>query len=277
MSDTMQLLEREPYHVASADGTAIAVWRTGSGPPLVLVHGTTADHTRWSRLLPRLESAFSIHALDRRGRGGSGDARAHAVAREAEDVAAVVAAAARSGRAALLGHSYGAICCLEAALLTDRIDRLILYEPPLPLGVELVPRARRDRIGRLLEGGDPEGALLMFFREVVEVPEAQLDVMRAHPVWPARVAAAHTIPRELTIEVTYRPDFERLAAVRVPTLLLLGGASPDLVAEPTRRLVRALPDARIAVIEGQQHVAMDTVPDLFTDLVLGFLAHRSGS
>ena len=56
--------------VTSKDGTPIAYWTSGNGPPLVLVHGTPADHTRWRPLLPYLESHTTVHAMDRRGRGG---------------------------------------------------------------------------------------------------------------------------------------------------------------------------------------------------------------
>ena len=73
----------------SRDGTRIAFWRSGGGPPLLLVHGVIADHTTtWRYVLPSLEQRFSVYAMDRRGRGGSGDAERYALAREAEDVAA---------------------------------------------------------------------------------------------------------------------------------------------------------------------------------------------
>lgn len=52
--------------VVSRDGTQIAYWTSGEGPPLVLVHGTTADHTRWGPLLPYLEPHATVHAIDRR-------------------------------------------------------------------------------------------------------------------------------------------------------------------------------------------------------------------
>jgi pimeloyl-ACP methyl ester carboxylesterase len=46
--------------VESRDGTEIAYWTTGKGPPLVVVHGTPADHTRWRPLLPYLEPHFTV-------------------------------------------------------------------------------------------------------------------------------------------------------------------------------------------------------------------------
>src|SRR5262245_17847520 len=50
--------------VASKDGTSIAVRVSGRGVPLVLVHGTTADASRWTPLLPPLEARFAVHAMD---------------------------------------------------------------------------------------------------------------------------------------------------------------------------------------------------------------------
>ncbi|MGH9199572.1 MAG: alpha/beta fold hydrolase, partial [Acidimicrobiia bacterium] len=85
----------------------------------------TADHTRWSPLLPALEQHFTVYAMDRRGRGESGDAEPYALEREFEDVAAVVNAA--RPQVNLLGHSYGALCAMEAALRTTRLQKLVLY------------------------------------------------------------------------------------------------------------------------------------------------------
>jgi pimeloyl-ACP methyl ester carboxylesterase len=259
--------------VISADGTAIAVRRSGAGPALVLVHGTTADHTRWARVAPLLEAEFTVHAMDRRGRGGSGDADGYAIEREAEDVAAVVLAAGTP--VSLLGHSYGAICCLEAALRLSALHRLILYEPPLPVGQPVVPPAVRDAIDRLVAAGEGEAALLTFFRDVVRVPEPQLAAMRAMPSWAGRVAAAHTLSRETRLEAEYRPDLERLRTLRTPTLLLLGGESPPFFREATRRIAEGVPDARIHELPGQQHVAMDIIPDDFARIVADFA--RPGS
>ena len=61
-------------NVVSRDETSIAVWRSGGGPPLVLIHGAAADHSRWAPVLPALEKDFTVLAIDRRGRGQSGDA-----------------------------------------------------------------------------------------------------------------------------------------------------------------------------------------------------------
>lgn len=122
-------------HVRSLDGTLIAFERSGAGPPLVLVHGILGSSRRWP-VLPDLEQHFTITAIERHGRGESGDTEPYAIAREFEDVAAVVTAI--GGEVSLLGHSFGGLCVLEAALLTPHVRRLVVYEPspaPVPAGV----------------------------------------------------------------------------------------------------------------------------------------------
>ena len=60
--------------IRSQDGTPIAAWHSGVGAPLLLVHGTTGDHTGWTSVRAALERHFTVWTLDRRGRGSSGDA-----------------------------------------------------------------------------------------------------------------------------------------------------------------------------------------------------------
>jgi pimeloyl-ACP methyl ester carboxylesterase len=103
------------------------------------------------------------------------------------------------------------------------------------------------------------------------MPPAELARLRTLKVWEARVGAAHTIPRELRAVEQYTFEPARFAALRTPSLLLLGGASPPWFAAGIETLRAGLPDARVAVLEGQQHVAIDTAPALVVREVLGFL------
>ena len=258
--------------VTSKDGTSIAYERGGTGSPLLLVHGTTASHTRWLPVLPALESSYTVYAMDRRGRGASGDAPTYDVDREFEDVAALVDAVAEleGARVNVLGHSFGGLCAMEAALRTNNIKRLIVYEGA-PTGVMLTPPELIVRMQAQVEQGDSDGAVQTMLREVVRVPEEQLKLMRSLPAWQARVAAAHTIPRELQATNDYRMLAERMGAVRVPTLLLLGEESPSVFRTSTEAARDAIPDVRLVVLQGQQHVAMDTAPDLFVREVRQFL------
>ena len=83
-------------------------------------------------MVPALAERFTVVSIDRRGRGDSGDAERYAVGREAEDIAAVVDAIGEPVH--LLGHSYGGVCALEAALLTPNLAALTLYEPAIVAG-----------------------------------------------------------------------------------------------------------------------------------------------
>lgn len=260
---------RQIQTIVSADGTRIAYACTGQGPPLVLVHGTTADRTRWAPVLPALADHFTVYAVDRRGRAESGDAEPYGIEREFDDVAAVVDS--RPEPANLLGHSYGALCSLEAALRSQNLRKLVLYEPPIPSGIEIYPPETIGRIQALIDAGDRDAAVLTFFREIVKVPPHELEMLRSLPNWPARVAAAHTIPREMRGSDGYVFQPERFRELGTPTLLLLGGDSPPFLKAATERVHAALPNSRIAVLPGQQHTAMNTAPELFLREVLQFL------
>lgn len=261
--------------VVSSDGTQIAYDRRGAGPPLILVHGAIADSTRWKSVLQALEQDFSVYAMDRRGHGASGDQPEYDLQREFEDVAAVVdAAVSQNGEGAhVLGHSLGALCALEAGLFTHHISRLILYEPSTLAfqGTPLQPEGILGQMEELLESGDRERLLKIFLLEVVGMPPEEFDYYRTLPPWPARVAVAHTLPRELRALEKYRFDPGRFKNLRVPTLLLLGGDSPPDTRAAVRAVDTALPDSRIVVLSGQQHVAMDTAPELFVDALRTFL------
>ena len=262
-------------HVVSSDGTAIGYLKRGAGPPLLLVHGTTADHSRWSAVSPHLEQHFTVYAMDRRGRGGSGDSPDYDIMREAEDVAAVAEAIGEP--ISILAHSYGAICSLEAALLTDKIRRLVLYEPPIPTGIPMYPPGTPDRIQALVDSGDLEAALEMFFREIVKMPHHEFEAYRQLPVWPVRIQLAPTIPREMVIDRTYSFNADKFAGLQTPTMLLLGGDSPQLFQQATKVADSTLPNSEVVVLPGQQHIAMDTSPELFISEVLRFLLEsRSG-
>ncbi len=261
--------------VTSRDGTPIAIFSSGSGPPLVLVHGATADHTTFRVVGPLLAESFTVHAIDRRGRGASGDGASYAIEREFEDVAAVAGmlAAGSKGAVDVVGHSYGGRCALGAALLTDAVGRVVSYEgAPTPSGISYHPPGIEARLRALLEAGDRDGALALFLGEVVGMPAEALDAYRADPVWPIRSAAAGTILRELEAEADPGASVEALGAVRQPVLQILGGDSLPVFREATMALDARLADGRIVVIDGARHAAHHTHPDAFVEAVRAFLA-----
>jgi pimeloyl-ACP methyl ester carboxylesterase len=255
--------------VVSADGTLIAYEQGGNGPHLVLVHGTTANRTRWASIRPRFERHFTVTAMDRRGCGDSGDNPEYAIELEFEDIVAV--ASAVGVPVLLFGHSYGALCALGAAMQTDKLRGLILYEPWIISGSEsLYTPEQLERLDTLLAKGDREGVVRALFAEIAGFPPHEMELLTSSPMWPGRVAAAHTIPREARAEESYRLPADQVSKLSIPVLLLLGGDSPPLAARVNAMLQKTLPNARTVTMPGQQHIAMDTGPDLLVGAILGF-------
>lgn len=261
--------------ISSKDGVPIACWHSGAGEPLLLVHGTSGDHFACMPVLAALEQQFCVWTIDRRGRGRSGDRDDYALERESEDIAAVIDAI--GGPVHLLGHSFGGLCALEAALLTPNIGSLILYEPSISLAGSGWSSECDAHLQALLDSGNREGALLFFFREIVKSPPHELAALQAGPSWPKRLAAAHTIHREFASISHYIFEPQRFAALEIPALLLLGGESPQRRHVIAEMLHRSLSGSQIAVLQGQQHSAMRTAPDLFVREVLAFLHLHGGS
>jgi pimeloyl-ACP methyl ester carboxylesterase len=253
-------------HVRSPDGTAIGYHQSGDGPPLVLVHGTTGAHWSFRYLLPELVGRFTVYAVDRRGRGESGDTHDYALEREFEDVACLVDLLERP--VIVFGHSFGATVALGAALLCANVRALVLYEGSP--GIAAVDEADLTRIDALAAAGDREAAMVQALA-LFGLTSEEVEQMRASPTWPARIAAAHTIVREVRAEEAYEVTSERFRELAVPTLLLLGGESPGWARDGTDLIRAALPDARVAVLAGQGHAATMTAPGLVAGEIARFV------
>ncbi|MEO5918470.1 MAG: alpha/beta hydrolase [Candidatus Limnocylindrales bacterium] len=275
----MAIPDRE---VHSRDGTPIAVFESGvtepATRPLLLIHGTTADHLTFRVAGPLLGARRRLHAMDRRGRGASGGAPAsYRIQREFEDVAAVadVLAAESGGPVDIVGHSYGGRCALGAALLTKSIARIVCYEgapprddrPSSAYEPTWLMAALQDDLAR----GDLEGLLERFMRTVVGMDDDAMARFRANAVWPLRVAAAPTILRELEASNDPAAGLDALGAVTNPVLQVVGSASPPTFGANARALNEHLPDGQVIVIDGAAHAAHHTHASQFAAVVEAFL------
>jgi pimeloyl-ACP methyl ester carboxylesterase len=260
--------------VPSADGTLIAVFSSGSGPAIVLVHGAASDHTTFRVVGPLLTRRFTVHAIDRRGRGASGDGRAWSIEREYEDLRAVVEAVAGESGAPVdvVGHSFGGRVALGAALEPGHLRRLVVYEGAPPA----VDRPYQSgglpaRLRTVLADRGPEALLQAFLAEVIGLSPADLEAYRANPVWPLRVAAAPTIIRELEGERSPAAGLDLLGRVELPVLQLLGGDSPPPFRAATEALQSRLAKGRVVTIDGARHAAHHTHADRFVAEVEDYL------
>ncbi len=256
--------------VTSKDGTPIAYEQRGKGPSLLLVHGTGIDHTYWEPVTAQLESHFTVYAVDRRGRGKSGDTEPYAIQREFEDVSAVIKLI--SEPVDVLGHSYGALCSLEAALLTKNIRKLVLYEPPIYTTITFsYPSNASETFDAYIKAGEYEKALLMVY-QLGHAPPDELDSQKVQSNWPARLSATPTIRREVMGAMNYRFNRGRFRNFQTPTLLLAGSETSSFYKAATEAVHRALSSSRVEVLLGQGHEAVVTAPALFLDKVFNFLS-----
>jgi pimeloyl-ACP methyl ester carboxylesterase len=253
--------------VRSKDGTGIAVECTGKGPGLLIVHGGTGDRSRWKPLLQLFASEFTVCAMDRRGHGESKPGSNYSLRKEFEDVAAVVNS--RPAPVFVLGHSFGGLCALEATFLTNKISKLVLYEPPLQ---DLDHTAIANRMERMIRAGDRELALETFLREIVMISPDEVAALKRQAAWPSRVSGIDIQIREIRALSKYRFAAQRMRALEVPTLLIAGSktASPQLK-KATNSLMDTLPNRTLVTFEGQEHNAMDKIPQQFVETVTNFL------
>ena len=205
--------------------------------------------------------------MDRRGRGGSGDAGAYSLEREYEDVAAVIEAVAETFEQPVdvYGHSHGAIVAFGAATLMPNLRKLVLYEGwPVPdPSIYALPAEVMNGITRLVAAGERGGAVEALFRAVADVSDEDMAALRSAPSWSGRVAAAHTLPREILGETRARLVPEQAVAIGVPVLIVTGKESTDPAKAEADTVAAALPNARQLVLTGQQHIADILDPETF--------------
>ncbi|WP_068175987.1 alpha/beta hydrolase [Mycobacterium sp. UM_CSW] len=252
--------------VISPDGTRIGYESVGAGPPLLLVHGSTGTRARWSPLLPALAKHYTVHAMDRRGRGlSTAEVEPYSLAREAEDVAAV--AEALGGNVYVFGHSYGALAVLEAALITPAFRRVMLYDPPISSpGFDVVSPEGMARITRT---SDPRDILEAFYRVTLHLSPSDIKDLADREFSYLADSIGHTAGRELAEASTYRAT-ERLAKITVPVRLLLGTESPAYLRAATQAVAARITGATVVALRGQGHQAVDYDPQQIVRAVLDF-------
>jgi pimeloyl-ACP methyl ester carboxylesterase len=258
---------------------------TGTGSPMLLIHGTGADGTVWRAARPTLARGHRVISYDRRGHGrspGPAPSGGEAHLRHAEDGLALLGEHARREPAVLVGWSSGGIIALQmAALRPDRVRALVLVEPPL--------WARNHQDMRMLwamlpvfwhRKVRPRQAAAAFYRAVCRyhddaggngfdaLPDARQEAILAN---------ADAIMAELTAGTgeALTPELLR-ARVHCPVTLLLGGRSPPMFRRVARELGRVLPQLQTATIADAGHLMMIESPAAFAAWVHAVAAGPGG-
>jgi pimeloyl-ACP methyl ester carboxylesterase len=257
--------------VTSADGTTIAYERTGSGPVLVLVDGAMCYRATGPArpLAARLQDTFTVYTYDRRGRGESSDTMPYAVAREVEDLQALIAQA--GGGAYVYGSSSGAALALATAAAGPGIAKLALFEPPFMGEVEDGTRIKEytERLHELLDAGRKGDAVALFMTNV-GIPAQAVDGMRAQPGWALLEAIAPTLAYDDEVLAGGIVPRDLTSTIAVPALVLAGGASPEGLQQAAKATADALPAAGYRTLDGQTHaVAPEALAPVLVEFFRG--------
>jgi alpha-beta hydrolase superfamily lysophospholipase len=237
----------------SKDGTTLAYDRLGDGPPVILVCGGSVDRMSNAPLAEHLSQHFTVYNFDRRGRRDTGDTPPYAIQREIEDIEAFIKES--GGLAFLYGSSSGAALAMLATASGLSVRKLALWEAPFIVeGTRPFPPPNTADIYReMIESGRRGDAAEYFMVKVVGLPQEFADQARTQPWWAAQEAIAHTLVYDATVMGDYSLPYERAAAVKVPTLVMDGGASFDWIRTTARTLAESIPDAKHRTLEGQTH------------------------
>ncbi|HMJ12608.1 MAG TPA: alpha/beta hydrolase [Polyangiaceae bacterium] len=241
--------------VISKDGTRITFDRIGIGLPIVLVSGLLCDRTKAHDLAEQLSKQFTVISYDRRGRGDSTDTSPYSVERELEDLAALIADV--GGAALVYGHSSGAGLALHAAASGLSITRLVLHEPPYSLDDEESKQSARElaeQVRAALAAERRGDAIELFFAATGMSAEMASEMSSD----PALRKMAPTMSYDFEVMGESRGGTipkELVRAIRVPTLVLAGGASPEFFRDIASQVAELLPNGTLSVLEDQDHAA----------------------
>jgi pimeloyl-ACP methyl ester carboxylesterase len=227
----------------AADGTPIAYWGIGAGPPLLLIAGQAVDHGSWRLASPLLGRGRRVVVFDHRGTGasGRGTAERYSTRGFAEDAVRVLDAAGIE-RADVLGHSMG-----------GRVAQWLAVDRPERVGaLVLAATSAGDRRGpsrdaaadRALRSGDLERIAPLFFSA-----SAASECIRG-----LLSVGGDPVARDRHFQASRRHDAaEVLGRVAARTLVLHGDEDRLTPVEHARVLARRIPRARLTTIRGARH------------------------
>lgn len=258
--------------IRSRDDVPINCVSSGSGPDVLLIHGTGMPGASWRFVREVLGQRFTVHGMDRRGHGQSGDAPVYDIELEYQDIAACIDGLA-TRPVSIVAHSYGAVCALGACLRGAPVDRLVLYEPPINTreavyyASDVIP-AMQAAVAR----GDAAAALTQFLTGVRGMKQEDVSRMQRLGVWREQLSRIPLVLRELEAVDRYHFSADDYTEWRIPTLLLLGSESPAQYRATAELLHAGLPGSRIELLPGQAHGAIGAAPKLLAETVLRFLS-----
>jgi pimeloyl-ACP methyl ester carboxylesterase len=255
-------------------GTELAVVTQGSGPTLVLVHGTGVDGSTWNRVAQELSQDFTVVSYDRRGYGQSIhdpilDHRIHA-----DDLIALIESL-NIGKVLVVGWSSGGVLALDAITRRpDLISRLIVMEAPAQgmRSPSLGMISMMMKMGRLEKKGKSAEAVSLFYDWASSTKDGSSGYARAtEDVRKGLDAYAPVVLTELKPS-KFGPlgghiDYKGIKASSVPVTWFLGGDSFAWYGRLAKRAARVASNIKIRQISNGSHMMHLEVPDTFVSAV----------
>jgi pimeloyl-ACP methyl ester carboxylesterase len=255
----------------TVNGALLHYEERGSGPPLLLVHGTGTYADIWSPVLDGLARSYRVIAYDRRGFARSSPAPDGGLAEHARDAAALLNALDASP-ATIVGWSGGGVIALDlAASFPDRVAALVLAEP----AVHLTTHPSRDAVAMSVRSGfhryvrrDPAAAALSMYRwaggyktggnAYDPLPEAWREQMLAHA--PATL-------HEMDQMIRPYPTRAAIRSIACPVTVIEGDLSDPAFARAVGFVLRLLPHARLVSLPGAAHMLHIDQPESWVEIV----------
>jgi len=283
--------------LVNANGIELALFDTGEGPPVVLVHGFPELAYSWRYQLPALADAgLRAIAYDQRGYGGSSkpeEIGAYGLITLVDDLIGLLDAEGID-EAALIGHDWGSIVAWSAALLhPDRVSKMVSLNVPYRgwcAGFPSTEYMERDDLlrkrfsyvlhfqepGRAEKGfdRDPAAWLKRSYLGVTADTEFQTDDEFA-------VYLGAFTEGGITGPINYYRNIDanleatehlRNAPVTQPTLMVTTDYDPILPASLAEGMDRWVPDLTVEHVEGSGHWTQQEQPARVNELLTGFLA-----
>jgi len=240
--------------VTSKDGTRVAYETVGHGQAVLIVLGALNARKSGTKLAKLLASKFTAVTYDRRGRGDSSDSAPFAPEREIEDIAALIDAVGEP--VCVYGHSSGAALAISAAVkLRKRVAKLAIYEAPYSLDSHARKAAKEYYLAlkKALSSGHNGDAVALFVRSV-GVSDKQIQAMRQMPMWKGLEKLAPTLAYDSEVlgEGHALPTAV-LSHVKMPTLVMHGGAGSPAMRDAARAISEAIPQAELRTLARQTH------------------------
>lgn len=244
--------------------------RTGTGRPLLFVHGMCGDADVWRGQLERLSPHFTCVAYDRRGHSRSTrGTEPESVETHAADAAALIEALDLTDPV-VVGSSGGARIAVELARTRpDLLAGAVFSEPPImtldPAAGESLRTSLSSVVRPAAESGGPRAAVDAFFTAICPGLWSTLDETRKDRYR----ANAPMLFADLTAP-TYEFTTADAATITMPCLVLRGTISHPALRTIAATLADALPHARLLDLDGSGHVTYAERPDEFAAAVAAF-------